>query len=267
MADELYKVLHHLDILKCSNGGIVELYSTVLERHDEIEDDLRILTDQDLLHRCYVQGCSLKCRHITSITLGLSRNLVLKADAIPLIGNLEAVTDKGCIVKWDNSLSSQLAEEEGRFKKMYKDSVGVPTIGQGFNLIKDGAKARIQALGLNYNNVVNGTQSIDDSQIDTLFNDDTTIAQNSARNEFPGFDSFSDEQQKALTDGTFNLGSFHNFPSFVKNMNAGNYKAAANDLATGKDGKSKSKWLTQVGKRAERIIAQIRGDNVFAAPQ
>lgn len=266
MAD-LYKVLHHLDILKCNHGGVVEVYTTVKERRTEVEDDLRVLTDQDLLHRCYVQSCPTGCHNIVSITVGLARDLVVKDDAIPLLGNLEAVTDKAGIVTWDKSLSSQLAEEEGRYHKMYLDSVKVQTIGQGFNLRKDGAKARIEALGLDYNKVYDGTQSINDAQIDTLFADDTTIAQTSARREFPGFDSMSEARQNALTDGTFNLGSFTNFPKFKANMNAGDYRAAARELAVGKDGKSKSKWLTQVGKRAERIIAQIRGDEVYAAPQ
>jgi GH24 family phage-related lysozyme (muramidase) len=266
MAD-LFKVLHHLDILKCNHGAVVEVYTTVLDRRSEIEDDLHILTDQDLLKRCYVQACPSGCRKIVSITLGYSKDLVLKDDAIPLLGNLEAVTDKQGIVKWDNSLSSQLAEEEGRYHKMYLDSVKVQTIGQGFNLKKDGAQRRIEALGLDYQKVFDGTQTIDDSQIDTLFADDTTIAQTSARKEFPGFDSMSEARQNALTDGTFNLGSFTNFPKFKAYMNAGDYKSAARELAVGADGKSKSKWLTQVGKRAERIIAQIRGDEVYAAPR
>lgn len=266
MAD-VHKILHHLDIIKCNHGGIVEVYTTVKERLSEIQDDLRILTDQDLLKRCYVQSCPSGCKKIVSITLGLSKDLVLKGDAIPLIGNLEAVTDKAGIVKWDKTLSSQLGEAEGRFKSMYKDSVGVPTIGQGFNLIKDNAKKRIEALGLNYNDVLSGKTPIDDAQIDTLFADDTVIAQNSARKTFPNFDSMSETHQKALTDATFNMGSFAKFPNFVKQMKAGNYNAAAKELSVGADGKSKSKWLTQVGKRAERIIAQIRGDEAYGAPQ
>jgi GH24 family phage-related lysozyme (muramidase) len=266
MAD-LHKVLHYLDVLKCNHGGFVELYDTVLERNTEIETDLKVVTDQDLLHRATIDSCPNNCKRIVSIIEGLSKDLVVKDEAIPVLGNLQAKTDKDGIVTWDDSLVSQLAVGEGRFHKMYKDSVGVPTVGVGFNLIKDGAKKRIEALGLNYNDVLSGKQSLTDDQIDTLFADDRTIAENNVRKDVPGFDSLDPERQKALTDMAFNLGSLHNFPNFVKAVNAGDWAKAAKEAGSNAKGNGPSKWVQQVGRRAKRIIAQIRGDQAYAQPQ
>jgi GH24 family phage-related lysozyme (muramidase) len=262
-----YKVLHYLDILTCNHGGMVELYTTVKERNTEIQSSLRIVTDDDLLHHISIGHCSLQCSKIVSIEQGLALDYVLKDDAIPILGNLSATTNKGCTVKWDSSLAAQLAMAEGRKKKMYVDTAGHPTVGIGFNLDKSGAQGLIEAQGLDYQQVYNGTQELNDTQIDNLFAGDTATAQASAQSSITNFSSLTTEQQNALTDATFNMGSFSGWPNFVSAMNAGNFSKAADQLALGSDGKSPSKWVNQVGSRAKRIIAQIRGDAVFATPQ
>ncbi len=263
----VYKVLHYLDVLKCNHGGFVELFKTVAERNTEIETDLRVVTDQDLLKRASIDGCPSNCKKIVAIPVGLAKDFVIKGGAIPVLGNLQATTDKDGTVTWDSSLIAQLAVGEGRFKSMYIDSVGVPTVGVGFNLIKDDAKKRIEALGLDYDKVKAGTQSLTDEQIDTLFADDRVIAENNVRRDVPGFDSLDSERQKALTDMAFNLGSFRNFPSFVKAVNAGDWSLAAKEAGSNAAGTGPSRWVTQVGRRAKRIIAQIKGDNAYAVPQ
>ncbi len=260
MAENLYKVLHYYDIISCNHGGQVELISTVLERRTEVEDDLKVVTDQDLYHRVTIFGCSLNCKHIVSIQQGLARDLVLKDDAIPILGNLSATTDKGCTVTWGSSLAAQLAVAEGRKPHKYIDSKGHPTVGIGFNLDKSSARSQMAGLGINYNAVRAGTQDLTDPQIDALFNEDTATAQASVKQSVPGFDSLSDTRQKALTDMVFNLGSLSGWPNFTKEINAGDFEAAAKNA-------SGSLWVTQVGNRARRIIAQLRGDEVYATPQ
>lgn len=263
----IHKYLHHYDILKCNHGGIVELITTVKDRGTYIEENLRPVCDQDLLRYAYIQGCGTGCRRITAITAGLAKDTELKGGVIPLLGNLQATTDKGGTVTWDRSLSAQVAAGEGKFYKMYKDSVGVPTIGIGFNLLKDNAASRINALGANYKDVLAGKEALTDAQIETLFQDDMRIAEASAKRSITSWDTLSPDRQKALTDMTFNLGSFTGWPSFVKAANAGDWAKAAKEAGTASDGKSPSKWVTQVGNRAKRIIAQIRGDEVYGAPQ
>lgn len=264
---EIHKFLHHLDVLKCNHGGVVELPSTVKDRKVYIIEDLRPVCDWDLLNPCYVQKCPSGCKKIVKINKGLARDDVLKLDAIPLLGNLEADTDKGGVVKWDKSLSAQLAYAEGYFTKMYKDTKGIPTVGIGFNLKKDDAKKRIEELGLNYNDVLSGKQELTDAQIQKLFADDQVIAENNVRKQIPGFDSLDETRQRALTDGAFNLGSYTHFPNFVKAVNAGDWETAAKEIGKGPNGKGDSLWVRQVGNRARRIVAQIRGDVVYGAPQ
>jgi GH24 family phage-related lysozyme (muramidase) len=265
MAD-LYKVLHHLDVVVCSNGGFAELFTTVVERRTEVESTLRVLTDDDLYHHVKIYRCSLACSTIVSIEAGLARQLEVKGGAIPILGNLSATSNKGCKVTWSTKLADQLALEEKREKSMYVDSTGNPSVGIGFNMNKTTAQKQLEALGLNFKSVYTGKTALTDPQIDSLFQDDTDTAQATAKGEIPGFDSLSDARQNALTDATFNMGSFTKFPSFVRQMNAGNYSKAADELGLSTDGKSPSLWLTQTGQRAQRIIAQIRGDEVYGTP-
>lgn len=56
-----------------------------------------------------------------------------------------------------SSIQTMVAESEGTRSCVYKDSLGIKTIGIGFNLEKSGAKATIQNLGLNYDSVCNGS--------------------------------------------------------------------------------------------------------------
>jgi len=55
-----------------------------------------------------------------------------------------------------SSIQTMVAESEGTRSCVYKDSLGIKTIGIGFNLEKSGAKATIQSLGLNYDSVCSG---------------------------------------------------------------------------------------------------------------
>ena len=45
---------------------------------------------------------------------------------------------------------------EGYYKCVYKDPVGIPTIGVGFNLEKANAREEIESVGADYNAVLNG---------------------------------------------------------------------------------------------------------------
>ncbi len=62
-------------------------------------------------------------------------------------------------------LKAQLIKHEGKRSKVYKDSEGVPTIGVGFNLKRSDAKAKIEALGLDYTKVLSGDQELTDPKL------------------------------------------------------------------------------------------------------
>ena len=69
-------------------------------------------------------------------------------------------------------LKQQLIKHEGKKHKVYKDTEGIPTIGVGFNLTRSDAKAKITALGHNYDKILAGEASLTDEQIDKLLTDD-----------------------------------------------------------------------------------------------
>lgn len=129
-------------------------------------------------------------------------------------------------------LKAQLIVDEGRENKMYKDSVGVPTIGIGHNLRDD---------------------PISDAAVDQIFIDDIAPIEAECRKLYPVFDVFSDARKAAVMNMCFNLGEggLAGFNTFNAMMNAGQYVQAADDLKT-------TLWSKQVGARAVRIETAIR---------
>jgi len=55
-----------------------------------------------------------------------------------------------------------IAEAEGEESCVYNDSLGIPTIGIGFNLERSDAPALIAGLGLDYDSVLDGSTCLDD---------------------------------------------------------------------------------------------------------
>ena len=94
---------------------------------------------------------------------------------------------------------------EGYYKCVYKDPVGIPTVGVGFNLRKFGARSEIESVGANYDAVLNGSQCLSDSQIETLFNKDMDTAKDCV-DGWSGYSEISESAQSALNDMSFNLG-------------------------------------------------------------
>ena len=69
-------------------------------------------------------------------------------------------------------LKAQLVKHEGKKNHVYKDTEGHPTIGVGFNLDRSDARAKIEALGLDYAKVKAGTQDLTDTQVYQLLDGD-----------------------------------------------------------------------------------------------
>jgi lysozyme len=155
-------------------------------------------------------------------------------------------------------LASQVARYEGIRTTMYHDSLGIPTVGIGFNLNRSDARAHIEALGLNYNQVRNGTQSLTSVQILTLFRADLQTAQNNARTLVPNYDTLPPTVQRVVADMTFNLGASR-FGQFVELRRA----LAARDFAQAAHEMENSRWYHQVGNRGRDLANTMRSQ---AAP-
>lgn len=138
---------------------------------------------------------------------------------------------------------------EGYYKCVYKDPLGIPTVGVGFNLEKFGARSEIESVGANYNAVLNGSQCLDDSQIERLFNKDMDSAVGCASGWLRNWESLGSGPQSAVADMAFNMGcaTLHEFTGMHAALSSSppNYSAA-------KESMKGSLWCRQVGERCDR---------------
>lgn len=261
----VYKILHWKDEIICNHGGTLSLDPDVLERDTEIEVDKRVVTDEDLLKYVKITGCSQNCTKVVAINQGKAKRLVVRGDAVPVLGNLLAISDKGCRVIWRDSLVNALAEDEGRQKSAYKDTVGKLTIGIGHN-VDAHPVAGVTKTG----------DTIDENQIDQLFVGDSARAESRAQSDLNApdpsvqnplrFEDLTQGQQDALVNLTFNMGSLSGWPSFLSAMRRGDFAEAKKQLSVGSDGKSPSKWVQQVqSSRSSRILRLLSGADAHEA--
>jgi GH24 family phage-related lysozyme (muramidase) len=149
---------------------------------------------------------------------------------------------------------------EGRRNQTYIDSQGHPTVGVGFNLDAAGASAAIAALGLNYNQVRSGQQSLTDAQIDTLLDGSLATALQGAQRLIAGFNTqLSNDRQIVVVDMVFNLGA-PKFSQFVQTIQAINNQ----DWATAAQQMQQSAWYGQVGNRSKADVAVMSGQSTVA---
>lgn len=132
-----------------------------------------------------------------------------------------------------NSVEDLIAKHEGKKANVYKDSVGIDTIGIGHNLQASPMPA-------------DWTQPLTDDQIDQLFQADLQKATEAVTSAIPWFANLDEVRQAVVIDMAFNMG-IHTLLTFTHTLGcieAGNWQAAAT-------GMMQSKWAEQVGKRAE----------------
>jgi lysozyme len=145
-------------------------------------------------------------------------------------------------------------QHEGRRSMAYADSLGIMTVGIGLNLEQPSAKARIAALGVDYDALCAQKCTLADSHIDSLFSGDLDTATAEAARQVPDFWNQPEEVQLAVVDMIFNMGGprFSKFAKFIAALKARDYLTAAAEMAD-------SKWAKQVPNRAADDIALVRG--------
>ena len=152
-------------------------------------------------------------------------------------------------------LKAQLIKHEGKKSKVYIDTKGHPTIGVGFNLDRTGAKAKIEALGLDYAKVKSGEQELSEANIMSLLNDDMDTAVADCQAVFPKFTDLSDVRQRVLADMMFNLGKakFEGFKKMIAAIKGGDFAKAADEMEN-------SQWYVQVATRGKILVKMMRTD-------
>lgn len=153
-------------------------------------------------------------------------------------------------------LAKQLERHEGKRSKVYLDSEGIPTIGIGFNLKRSDAKAKIESLGLDYQQVLDGKQELTDAQIQTLFDADISASIAECKKLYGNFDELSEVRQRVLADMMFNLGPTRlaGFKKMAEAIKAKDFPRAADEMRN-------SKWYEQVKVRGVTLVEMMRTDN------
>ena len=148
---------------------------------------------------------------------------------------------------------SMIERHEGRKNKVYKDSLGIPTIGIGYNLRNATAKQDLAKVGANLKEVLRGKQLSED-QVNELFRMSLDRALKDAKSYYPEFDKLPDAAKGVLVDMSFNLGltKLKGFKDLKSALGRGNYNAAADAMID-------SAWYRQVKTRGVRLVNIMRG--------
>ncbi|AWV97515.1 glycoside hydrolase family protein [Arcticibacterium luteifluviistationis] len=159
-------------------------------------------------------------------------------------------------------LRNYIVSNEGLRQRAYNDSLGIPTIGVGFNLNRHDANWRLSELGLNYEHVYYGRQELTIDQINHLLDSDLDNSISSVQKLFPNFNQFSSKRQIVLVDLVFNLGinRLSTFVKMIAAINEGNWQTAAKELEN-------SNYYTQVGRRGIRNSLLLVQDDLTNAPE
>ena len=131
-----------------------------------------------------------------------------------------------------NRVIKQMRFHEGVKNKVYKDHLGIETIGVGRNLVDRG---------------------LSDEEVDYLLGNDITIVENELDNGLSWWRDLDEVRQRALADLAFNMGlpRLHGFVKMLDGLQRRDYHAAADELLD-------SKYAKQVGARSERVAQMIR---------
>jgi lysozyme len=167
--------------------------------------------------------------------------------------------------EWFAEVKCRIGISEGCRLTMYYDTMGIPTIGYGFNLQRGTAALAVCDIE-DLAAVIAGAASITQVQADALFALDLPQYVAAARASLPLgiFDRLSDARRFVVTDLTYNLGA-SGWEAFASTRNLlaaavdtkapmtahALYGEAADHLAA-------SAWAGQVGNRALRDIAMMR---------
>jgi lysozyme len=134
-------------------------------------------------------------------------------------------------VSYRDIAKAQIKVDEGVRFKVYRDSLGIETVGVGRNIRDKGLSMQ---------------------EVDLLLDNDLTDAERDARAIFPTFDKLSDIRKAVLLNMSFNMGR-ERLSKFKK------LRAAVQDEDWAEADRQMilSTWATQVGARATRLAKQM----------
>jgi GH24 family phage-related lysozyme (muramidase) len=170
--------------------------------------------------------------------------------------------------EWLAEVARRIAINEGVRTTMYHDSMGIPTIGIGFNLLRDDADALLRQCGSSLVWCMSG-DGLSDPQVLKLFALTFAPIQDAARASLQPshYDHMVDARRFVVCDLVFNMGAdgWMNFTNTRALIDQGCHLNAIDDhmgahraFAHAADDLTQSAWYGQVGNRAKRDVAMLR---------
>lgn len=128
-------------------------------------------------------------------------------------------------------LRATLADAEGAYLSLYKDTVDQWTIGIGHNLSSKGISKGV---------------------LEMMFAEDVRDAQVILTKLVPDWRLLNEPRQNALVELAFNMGHrLAGFSHMLSAVNSGDWERAADELHD-------SLWFKQVGRRGPRLVSELR---------
>lgn len=166
---------------------------------------------------------------------------------------------------------ARIKKHEGYRLDAYKDSLGIWTIGVGFNLERAGANEALKRAGVNPDLIWESIEAcnkrgggrkpgdrtgeavLTDEQVNRMLAADVATSTADCYKLCPDMNTWPADARMVLIDLHFNMGAktMRTFKNTLKAFNAKDWKLAADNL-------TKSKWFTQVGRRATENVALLR---------
>ena len=172
--------------------------------------------------------------------------------------------------EWLAEVERRIYINEGEEAYCYADSMGIPTIGCGFNSQRADAQSALTNIGVpDFAGVLSGDVGLTNDQIDALFAYSFAPIEDDARASLATgvFHSLSDARRFVICDLEFNLGQrgWSGFTASRAIINeaqaakdAGNFVQASALFGIAADHLRESAWDGQVGNRARRDEAMMR---------
>lgn len=146
-----------------------------------------------------------------------------------------------------NDASQSVKQHEGLRTKVYKDSVGIPSIGYGYNLKRSFADSELNQVGSSLEAVMNGNP-LTLEQINKLFEKDLQRSILIAKKFIPNLDQQPDNIQVVLIDMAYNLGNrLFEFKKLQSAIQQKDYKRAGAEMKN-------SNWYHQVRLRGRNLV-------------
>ena len=150
-------------------------------------------------------------------------------------------------------LLATLTRDEGKRNEVYKDSVGIDTIGVGHNLETGELPPEMRT-------ELATTGELSDASVNRLLRDDVEVALKEVSAMFSEcWDDLSGLRKEVLVNMMFNMGygTLAKFRNMIAAVHEGDYLRAGDEMLD-------SRWARQVGNRSRRLVQAMRTDDPAA---